>query len=142
VERRAQALAQQLGFKHSRRGYSVAACSKLCLQWYRQSVGGDELRDDKRRREIARLDILIARDTESLEQERIETAKAKAAVMPIEQHTAHMLRLCELFTSGLSCFQQRIGAETRDPKFMRLVTDHIHRLRTELAEQAKAISIP
>ena len=140
VERRAQALAKQLGFRHTAKGYHVAACRKLCLEWYRRSIGGEQLRDLKRTKEVARLDILIARDTEILEQERLNTQRAKNAVMPMEDHTRYMLALTELFVSSLTTLTQRVGTDTRDARLTSIITAHVRRLRTELAARAAALT--
>jgi hypothetical protein len=136
VERRAQGLAAQLGFKRTKRGYNVAACRKLCLQWYKKSIGGDELREDKRRKEVERLDVLIERDTEILEQERINTLKAKNAVVTIDVHTREMLKLCDMLVAGLQALEQRVGSETRDARVTAIVAEQCVRLRRELSEKA------
>ena len=138
VERRAQVLAVQLGFKRTKRGYSVPACRKLCLEWYKRNIGGDDLRDEKRRREVARLDVLIQRDAEILEQERINTLKAKGAVVTLDAHTADMLRLCDMFIAGLQALEQRVGSETRDARVTGIVGEQCRRLRAELSEKAGA----
>jgi len=136
VERRAQALAAQLGFKRTKRGYSVAACRKLCLEWYKRNIGGDDLRDEKRRREVTRLDVLIQRDAEILEQERVNTLKLKGSVVTVDDHAADMLRLCDMFIAGLQALEQRVGSETRDARVTGIVSEQCKRLRSELSEKA------
>lgn len=100
----------------------------------RLTSGGDKAR--KTSLECKRLQAVIDREKETLEIARLNTLRARGAVMSTEDHTRAMLRLCDLFVAGLQALEQRVGSETRDARVTAIVAEQCVRLRQELSEKA------